>query len=281
MSITGSPDGEPQKVGVALVDVLAGLFSTVGILAALEYRRQSREGPAGRGRPAVVAARGARQPGVGIHRRGRGPRANGQRASEHHAVRATAVRRRELVVAVGNDRQFGALCEVLGAPELARDPRFETTRRGSRIERRCGRRSRRGSPRARPREWAEVLTAARVPAGVVNDIGAAFELARSLGLEPVVEHRARGRHDDRAGPQPDPDVGDASELPLRAAPVPAAGSRRAVPDPAVHAIVRNLVRYHRLRPRRARVMPPSQGQASSSGGVTCHAQFAGSRCCRG
>jgi crotonobetainyl-CoA:carnitine CoA-transferase CaiB-like acyl-CoA transferase len=44
MSITGFPDGEPQKVGVALVDVLAGLFATVGILAALEYRRDTGEG---------------------------------------------------------------------------------------------------------------------------------------------------------------------------------------------------------------------------------------------
>src|SRR6202042_2231602 len=44
MSITGRADGEPQKVGVALVDVLAGLFSTIGILAALEHRHQSGEG---------------------------------------------------------------------------------------------------------------------------------------------------------------------------------------------------------------------------------------------
>src|ERR1700752_2246717 len=44
MSITGPPDGEPQKVGVALVDVLAGLFATVGILAALQYRAGSGEG---------------------------------------------------------------------------------------------------------------------------------------------------------------------------------------------------------------------------------------------
>src|SRR5207302_3904665 len=44
MSITGSPDGEPQKVGVALVDVLAGLFAAVGIMAALEYRRASGQG---------------------------------------------------------------------------------------------------------------------------------------------------------------------------------------------------------------------------------------------
>src|SRR4029077_4611422 len=44
MSITGTPDGEPQKVGVAVVDVLSGLFATVGILAALEYRRDTGKG---------------------------------------------------------------------------------------------------------------------------------------------------------------------------------------------------------------------------------------------
>src|SRR5205814_4750648 len=44
MSITGSPDGEPQKVGVALVDVLAGLFASVGILAALRHRDATGEG---------------------------------------------------------------------------------------------------------------------------------------------------------------------------------------------------------------------------------------------
>ena len=44
MSITGAPDGEPQKVGVALVDVLAGLFATVGILAALRHRDRTGEG---------------------------------------------------------------------------------------------------------------------------------------------------------------------------------------------------------------------------------------------
>ena len=93
---------------------------------------------------------------------------------------------RELVVAVGNDRQFGALCDVLGSPELARDPRFASNadRIANRAAMRAALEERLAARSAE--DWAESLTAARVPAGVVNDIGAAFELARSLGLEPVV-----------------------------------------------------------------------------------------------
>ncbi len=59
MSITGEPDGDPQKVGVALVDVIAGLFATVGILAALRHRERDRRGSADRGQPALVACSSA------------------------------------------------------------------------------------------------------------------------------------------------------------------------------------------------------------------------------
>jgi crotonobetainyl-CoA:carnitine CoA-transferase CaiB-like acyl-CoA transferase len=92
----------------------------------------------------------------------------------------------DVVVAVGNDRQFASLCSVVGAPELAHDPRFATnsSRVANRpallaeLERRLA---------ARPAaEWAAKLTEARVPAGVVNDIAGAFRLAESLGLDPIV-----------------------------------------------------------------------------------------------
>jgi crotonobetainyl-CoA:carnitine CoA-transferase CaiB-like acyl-CoA transferase len=74
----------------------------------------------------------------------------------------------------------------VGAPGLARDPRFTGNR--ARVENRDALRAALEQKlAARPaQEWAEALTAAAVPAGVVNDIGAAFELARSLGLSPVV-----------------------------------------------------------------------------------------------
>ncbi|MGP0048032.1 MAG: CoA transferase, partial [Solirubrobacteraceae bacterium] len=93
----------------------------------------------------------------------------------------------DLVLAVGNDRQFAALCEVLGVPELAADARFLTN--GDRVTNRVALRADLVARfAARPAtEWAAELTAARVPAGVVNDVGGAFALAESLGLSPIVE----------------------------------------------------------------------------------------------
>jgi crotonobetainyl-CoA:carnitine CoA-transferase CaiB-like acyl-CoA transferase len=186
MSITGSPDGEPQKVGVALVDVLAGLFSTVGILAALEYRRQS-----GRGQLVEVDLLSSLLAGLvnqasAYTVAGEVPERMGNAHPSITPYEPLRCADRELVVAVGNDRQFGALCDVLGSPELARDPRFASN--ADRIANRAAMRAALEEKLvARSAEdWADSLTAARVPAGVVNDIGAAFELARSLELEPVV-----------------------------------------------------------------------------------------------
>jgi crotonobetainyl-CoA:carnitine CoA-transferase CaiB-like acyl-CoA transferase len=186
MSITGSPDGEPQKVGVALVDVLAGLFSTVGILAALEYRQHS-----GKGQLVEVDLLSALLAGLvnqasAYTVAGVVPERMGNAHPSITPYEPLRCADRELVVAVGNDRQFAALCDVLGSAELARDPRFASN--AARIANRAAMRAAlEDRLAARPAAaWADSLTAARVPAGVVNDIGAAFELARSLGLEPVV-----------------------------------------------------------------------------------------------
>jgi crotonobetainyl-CoA:carnitine CoA-transferase CaiB-like acyl-CoA transferase len=93
----------------------------------------------------------------------------------------------ELVLAVGNDRQFAALCEELGAPELAADPRFAGN--PARVENRdaLGAELRRLLAARPAAEWATALLGRRVPAGQVNDLGAAFAFAERLGLEPTVE----------------------------------------------------------------------------------------------
>jgi crotonobetainyl-CoA:carnitine CoA-transferase CaiB-like acyl-CoA transferase len=187
MSITGAPDAEPQKVGVALVDVLTGLFAAVGVLAALRHREHT-----GRGQlvevnllasllAALVNQGGAYTvAGVVPTRMG-----NAHQSIAPYELFATAAG--ELVIAVGNDRQFGALCEVLGAPALAHDPRFATN--SDRVANREQLRAElvRLLAGRRADVWTEALTAARVPAGPVNDVRAAFEFAARLGLDPIVE----------------------------------------------------------------------------------------------
>ena len=92
-----------------------------------------------------------------------------------------------LILAVGNDGQFASLCDVVGAPQLAADARFATNpaRVSSRTPLRFELERRLAAGSAA--DWAAKLNAKGVPAGTVNDIGQAFELARRLGLEPTVQ----------------------------------------------------------------------------------------------
>jgi crotonobetainyl-CoA:carnitine CoA-transferase CaiB-like acyl-CoA transferase len=186
MSITGTPDGEPLKVGVALVDVLTGLFATVGILAAIEHRRESGEGQ----RVEVdllscllasLVNQGSAYTIAGV--------VAGRMGNRHPSIapyELFGTGEGDLVLAVGNDRQFEVLCEVLGVPELVADARFATN--SARVEHRDELREhlQRGLATRPAQAWAEELSERRVPAGVVNDLAGAFGLAEEMGLEPVV-----------------------------------------------------------------------------------------------
>src|ERR1700761_6303658 len=126
MSVTGDPAGEPMKVGVALVDVLAGLFATVGILAALRHREATGEGQLVEvdlysALLAALVNQGSAYTIAGVV-----PRRLGNRHPSISPYEVYATGDGELVLAVGNDRQFAALCETIGAPGLPADPRFAT-----------------------------------------------------------------------------------------------------------------------------------------------------------
>jgi crotonobetainyl-CoA:carnitine CoA-transferase CaiB-like acyl-CoA transferase len=187
MSITGQPDGEPTKVGVALVDVLAGLFASVGILAALRHREASGEGQLVEVNLFSALLAALVNQGSAYTVAGEVPGRMGNRHPSIAPYEAFATGEGELVLAVGNDRQFEALCETIGAAALAADPRFATN--SARVENRealAAELERRLA--ARPAaSWAEELSERRVPAGVVNDLAAAFALAERIGLGPTVE----------------------------------------------------------------------------------------------
>lgn len=187
MSVTGEPDGEPLKVGVALVDVVAGLYAAVGILAAVEHRRESGEGQRVEVDLLSALLAGLVNQSSAYTQAGVVPGRMGNRHPSIAPYELLRCREGELVLAVGNDRQFAELCEVLGEPDLAADERFATN--PLRVENREELRSllEAGLAKKPATKWVDLLRARRVPAGVVNDIGAAFEFAERIGLAPTIE----------------------------------------------------------------------------------------------
>lgn len=178
MSVTGQADGEegagPQKVGVALTDIMTGLYATIGILAALTERERS-----GRGQYVdlalldVTAATLANQASnylVGGVIPGRLGNAHPNIVPYQSFVAADG----HLIVAVGNDGQFRRFVEELGCSELADDVRFATNQarvhnRDSLIPLLQARMLERSKS-----EWLEALEAVQVPAGPINSVAEVF-----------------------------------------------------------------------------------------------------------
>ncbi|WP_031014306.1 CaiB/BaiF CoA transferase family protein [Streptomyces sp. NRRL F-5727] len=182
MSVTGEPGGQGTKAGVALVDVITGLHAGLGVLAALRHRERTGEGQ--RVEVSLLGSllsaltnQAAAHLGAGVV-----PRAMGNRHPSITPYEVFEARDRPLVLAVGNDRQFRALCERIGRPGLAEDPRFATNT--ARVAHREELASELAGPLAgrTADAWFEELTAAGVPCGPINDLAAAFELADRLGL---------------------------------------------------------------------------------------------------
>lgn len=187
MSITGAPDGEPQKVGVALVDVICGLFASIGILAALRYRDRTGEGQQVEVNllSSLLAALANQGSAYTIAGRVAGRIGNAHPSIAPYELLRTADA--DIVLAVGTDRQFRALLDVLGCPRLAEEPDFATN--AARVANRERLRSLlQERLLTRPAaEWVRELSDLGVPSGQVNDIAGAFALAESLGLQPIVE----------------------------------------------------------------------------------------------
>ena len=182
MSITGDTGAGPTKAGVALVDVLTGQNAFAGILAALHVRNSS-----GRGQRVDVNLMSSLLSALvnqasSTLATGNSPTRMGNAHPSIAPYETFAASDRELVIAVGNDRQFRALVGVLGAPTLADDPRFATNQ--DRVHHRAELKAELEVLLAsrKAQEWSALLTGEGVPAGAVNSIGEAFALADELGL---------------------------------------------------------------------------------------------------
>jgi len=195
MSITGEPAGEPMKVGVAITDILTGMYAATAILAALAHRERS-----GRGQHIDLALLDVQVAMLANHAENylltRKP---AERLGNAHPsivpYRAFATRDGHIVVAVGNDGQFARLCEVAGIPELASDAKFATN--AARVRNRAKLEAKLSQIIARrdSRDWIGALEAATVPCGPINDLAQVFAdpQVRQRGMEIDAPHPLAGK----------------------------------------------------------------------------------------
>jgi len=182
MSITGEPEGEPMKVGVAITDILTGMYAATAVLAALAHRERS-----GRGQHIDLALLDVQVAMLANQAQnylvtGEPPARLGNSHPSIVPYRAFATRDGHIVLAVGNDGQFARFCAVAGRPDLARDPRFATNT--ARVRNREELESLLGGIIAvrTSRDWIEALDTATVPCGPINDLTQVF-------ADPQVRHR--------------------------------------------------------------------------------------------
>ena len=196
MSITGRADGEPgagpQKVGVALTDILTGLYATTAILAALAHRDKTGEGQhIDLALLDVGIASLANQTMNYLHT-GTAPVRMGNAHPNVVPYQDFPTSDGAMIVAVGNDTQFARLAATAGHPEWATDPRFTTNQ---------GRVANRTAlleafvPIAKTRTtaaWIAALEAARVPCGPINTIADVFAdpQVQSRGMQITMPHAA-------------------------------------------------------------------------------------------
>jgi crotonobetainyl-CoA:carnitine CoA-transferase CaiB-like acyl-CoA transferase len=187
MSLTGDPDGPAFRAGISVFDVMAGLHGLIGILAALHQRHET-----GRGQHVEVNLLSSAMSGLvnqtaAYTAGGVVPARMGNAHPSLFPYETMPTADRDMIITAGNDRQFRALCEVLGIPEVPDDPRFATN-----ADRTRNREPLRAILVAELAKWKAddlfvALNKAGVPCGPINTIGEGVELAESLGLAPRVE----------------------------------------------------------------------------------------------
>jgi crotonobetainyl-CoA:carnitine CoA-transferase CaiB-like acyl-CoA transferase len=199
MSVTGAKDGEPgsgpQKVGVALTDILTGLYAAVAMLGALAHRDRTGKASTSIWRIARRAGGLPCQPGDELSGDRRCAEAHGKRASQHRALPGFPTADGDMILAIGNDSQFVRFCELAGRPEWAGDPRFTTNARRVANRDHLIPLMRQATVMRTTRAWIDLFEAAGVPCGPINDLAGVFAdpqvVARGLHVE--LQHPVAGR----------------------------------------------------------------------------------------
>jgi crotonobetainyl-CoA:carnitine CoA-transferase CaiB-like acyl-CoA transferase len=198
MSITGEADGKPgggpMKIGVALTDIMTGMYATVAILAALAHRERTGAGQYIDLALLDVQVAVLANQALNYLVSGKPPQRMGNAHPNVTPYQVFATRDGHMVLAIGNDAQFARFCACAGRGEVAQDTRFRTN--AARIQHRtelmpivahaCATRT--------TAEWIELLEQAGVPCGPINDLAQVFanEQVTARGMQVNLPHASGG-----------------------------------------------------------------------------------------
>ena len=198
MSVTGEPDGAPgggpQRAGVPIADIITGMYASIAICAALAHRAHS-----GTGQHLDLALLDSQiallaYQNTNFFATGVPPGRIGNLHPNIVPYQPFRASDGDLILACGNDNLYGKFCEAAGCPELARDPRFATN--GKRVENRVELTRLLGEvfKKRSKREWLELLEAAGVPNGPINDVAQVFDepQVKARGVRVELQHATAG-----------------------------------------------------------------------------------------
>jgi crotonobetainyl-CoA:carnitine CoA-transferase CaiB-like acyl-CoA transferase len=186
MSLTGEPDGPPYRAGISVFDVMCGLHGTVGVLSALHQRHETGEGQHVEVNLLSSALSGLVNHTGAYTAAGVVPTRMGNAHPSVYPYQPMPTKDRDVIIAAANDRQFRALCGVLGIEELADDDRFRLN-----ADRTANRDELHPILLEKLAEWSAddlffALNEVGVPCGPINSIAEGVALADQLGLQPRV-----------------------------------------------------------------------------------------------
>ena len=199
MSVTGEPGGEPMRAGVPVADIIAGMYASIAICAALAHRDAAGPGR-GKGQHLDLALLDSQiallaYQNTNYFATGTPPGRIGNLHPNIVPYQPFRTSDGEVIIACGNDNLFNRFCEVAGCPHLARDPRFSTN--SKRVENREAITALLAEIFAQrtTQEWCDGLEAAGVPNGPINNLKQVFEepqvVARGMKIE--LEHPLAGK----------------------------------------------------------------------------------------
>jgi len=202
MSVTGEHGGEPMRAGVPVADIITGMYASIAICAALAHRAES-----GKGQHLDLALLDSQiallaYQNTNYFATGTPPKRIGNLHPNIVPYQPFHTADGEVIIACGNDNLYRKFCEAAGCPELAGDARFATN--GKRVENRAEltRLLQEIFRRRSTREWLELLEAAGVPNGPINNVAQVFEepQVRARGVRVELDHAVAGKLPTVASP---------------------------------------------------------------------------------